>query len=152
MANNHRADLDQLKLVSDWSLIGSGAASVPRKLRRLWANTCALLLTELVEHEQQVKAGAFVMTVPNSARAGRFLSAANGPSCIAQRFNDFDCLYLIGQHILNPMPDLLEELTSRERFTLCQIRKNLTIFLISIVANLILWRSLGILRNIVLLY
>ena len=37
--------------------------------------------------------------------------------------SDFDYLYIVGRQISNPMPDLLEELISSERFALYRIRK-----------------------------
>ncbi len=50
-------------------------------------------------------------------------SSAPSPPYVRYWVSDFDYLYIVGRHISNPMPDLLEELISSGRFTLYRIRK-----------------------------
>ena len=45
------------------------------------------------------------------------------PPFVNHWVSDFDYLYVVGRPISNLMPDLLEELTSSEQFTLYRIRK-----------------------------
>ena len=52
----------------------------------------------------------------------------SSPPCFAKRFGDFECLYLIGQHILNPMPDLLKGINLKLAVHTLSNPKNLTIF------------------------
>jgi hypothetical protein len=56
------------------------------------------------------------------ATAGDSSSSAS-PSFVRHWVSDFDYLYIVGKHISNLMPDLLDELISSERFTLYRIRK-----------------------------
>ena len=56
------------------------------------------------------------------ATAGGSSSSAS-PSFVRHWVSDFDYLYIVGKHISNLMPDLLEKLISSERFTLYRIRK-----------------------------
>jgi hypothetical protein len=56
------------------------------------------------------------------AIAGGSSSPASAPF-VHHWVRDFDYLYVVGRHISNLMPDLLEELISSERFTLYRIRK-----------------------------
>ena len=50
-------------------------------------------------------------------------STSASPSFVRHWVSDFDYLYIVGKHISNLMPDLLDELISSERFTLYRIRK-----------------------------
>jgi hypothetical protein len=50
-------------------------------------------------------------------------SSPSSPPFVHHWANDFDYLYIVGRHVSNLMPDLLEELTSSERFALYRIRK-----------------------------
>ena len=50
-------------------------------------------------------------------------TAADTPSFIQSWYRDFDYLYVLGPHIPNPMPTLLEELDSSARFVLYKIRR-----------------------------
>ena len=50
-------------------------------------------------------------------------SSPASPPFVLHWVSDFDYLYVVGRHISNLMPDLLEELISSERFTLYRIRK-----------------------------
>jgi hypothetical protein len=50
-------------------------------------------------------------------------SSASPPPYAHHWVSDFDYLYVVGRPISNPMPDLLEELISSERFALYRIRK-----------------------------
>jgi hypothetical protein len=50
-------------------------------------------------------------------------TAAATPSFIQSWYRDFDYLYVLGPHIQNPMPALLEELDSSARFVLYKIRR-----------------------------
>jgi hypothetical protein len=50
-------------------------------------------------------------------------SSPASPPFVNHWVSDFDYLYVVGRHISNLMPDLLEELTSSERFALYRIRK-----------------------------
>lgn len=45
------------------------------------------------------------------------------PTFIRSWPKDFDFLYLLGPHVANPMPDLLEQIMAAPRFTLYRIRK-----------------------------
>jgi hypothetical protein len=53
------------------------------------------------------------------------VSAEVVPSHLACWVNDFDYLYLVGRHGLNPMPDRLTEIAAAKRFALFRIRKSL---------------------------
>jgi hypothetical protein len=50
-------------------------------------------------------------------------SSDSSPPYVSHWVSDFDYLYIIGRHIPNLMPDLLEELMSTERFAFYRIRK-----------------------------
>jgi hypothetical protein len=50
-------------------------------------------------------------------------SSPASPPFVLHWLSDFDYLYVVGTHIANPMPELLDELASSERFTLYRIRK-----------------------------
>jgi hypothetical protein len=50
-------------------------------------------------------------------------SSSASPSFVRHWVSDFDYLYIVGKHISNLMPDLLDELISSERFTLYRIRR-----------------------------
>lgn len=83
--------------------------------------------------KQPVRANAFVerldiphggpvpMTILAALADGK--SAANVPTFIRSWQKDFDYLYVLGPHIPNPMPALLEERTSAARFVLYKIRR-----------------------------
>jgi len=47
----------------------------------------------------------------------------NAPRFLRHWQLEFDYLYLVGPHIANPMPELLEEIVMRARFTLYRVKK-----------------------------
>ena len=64
--------------------------------------------------------GLVPIAMLREAAGGR---TASLPRFVAAWPHDFDYLYVLGPPAGNPMPDLLEELTSSRRFTLFRIRK-----------------------------
>ena len=45
------------------------------------------------------------------------------PAFISTWQRDYDYLYVVGRHVANPLPDLLEELDRSARFVLYKIRR-----------------------------
>jgi hypothetical protein len=50
-------------------------------------------------------------------------SSSTSPPFVRHWVSDFDYLYVVGRHVSNLMPELLEELVSSERFALYRIRR-----------------------------
>jgi len=65
--------------------------------------------------------GPVPVTILTAIAAGK--TAADVPPYIRSWDRDFDYLYVLGPHIPNPMPNLLEELDSSRRFVLYKIRR-----------------------------
>jgi hypothetical protein len=64
--------------------------------------------------------GPMPMRVLTAIAAGQ--TSADLPAFIRSWPRDYDYLYVIGPHIVNPLPDLLEEVDSSTRFVLYKIR------------------------------
>jgi hypothetical protein len=60
------------------------------------------------------------MRVLTAIAAGQ--TSADLPAFIRSWPRDYDYLYVIGPHIVNPLPNLLEEVDSSTRFVLYKIR------------------------------
>jgi hypothetical protein len=45
------------------------------------------------------------------------------PAFISTWQRDYDYLYVVGRHVANPLPDLLEELDRSARFVLYKVRR-----------------------------
>jgi hypothetical protein len=67
-------------------------------------------------------AGPVPVAVLAAIAAGK--TAVGTPSFVRSWSRDYDYLYLLGQPIANPMPELLEELVSSKRFVLYKIRRD----------------------------
>jgi hypothetical protein len=61
------------------------------------------------------------MRVLTAIAAGQ--ASADIPPFIRTWYRDYDYLYVLGPHVVNPLPNLLEELDSSARFVLYKIRR-----------------------------
>ena len=65
--------------------------------------------------------GPMPIRVLTAVAAGKPLF--NVPAFVSTWYRDYDYLYVLGPHIANPLPDLLEELDRSARFVLYKIRR-----------------------------